>query len=612
MVCAVATILLLGSLGDAPSGENVIFPKDSGVLNVKDYGAKGDGVRDDTIAIQKALDAYPNGGRIVYLPNGTYKVTDTLKWPQRTIPSQEATGTTLQGQSREKVILRLPDSAPGFLDGKNPKAVIWTGQGPTHAVRNAIRNLTIDTGKKNPGAIGVQFRANNQGCMRDVTIQSGDRKAITGLDMAYTEANGPLLIKNVKVVGFDFGIRAAGAVNSVTLENITLQDQNRFGIVNEGQCLSLRGLTTRGDVAGILNSGRVGVLTLLDADFRGGKLSTNKPAVMNEGFLYASNIQAVGFVEPIRNAANSRRPEPGRMVNEFVSHSPVGDLAAPPQPLIVKETPIVPWDDLKHWASPTHFGAKPNDELDDSDAIQKAIDSGKTTLYFPCGSYKIRKPILVRGKVRRLLGCESTLDAVEMKSEPMLRVVDGDAPAVVIEQLNGTHSPTPTFDNTSKRTLAIRDCDNVSGRFTGPGDLYLEDVCSSPSSDWRFGKQNVWARQLSVGNEGTHIVNNGAKLWILGFKTERGGSLIETKGGGVTEVRGGLCCTTSDPKDSPMFAIEHGGLIATVGESCTTGKPYEILVKTSAGELKRDSLPERSGGRVLPLYVSPVASSQKP
>lgn len=49
------------------------------MANVMDYGAVGDGVADDTIAIQAAIDS----GRIAYLPSGTYKVTSTLAISQR-------------------------------------------------------------------------------------------------------------------------------------------------------------------------------------------------------------------------------------------------------------------------------------------------------------------------------------------------------------------------------------------------------------------------------------------------------------------------------------------------------------------------------------------------
>lgn len=60
-----------------------------GIINVKDsaYGAKGDGVTDDTAALRAALGSvgpYPytiftaNTGRIIYVPAGTYIISDTL------------------------------------------------------------------------------------------------------------------------------------------------------------------------------------------------------------------------------------------------------------------------------------------------------------------------------------------------------------------------------------------------------------------------------------------------------------------------------------------------------------------------------------------------------
>src|SRR5581483_4382395 len=46
----------------------------------QDYGATGDGVHDDTSAIQSALNAAPLGG-VVYLPPGTYATTAPITIP---------------------------------------------------------------------------------------------------------------------------------------------------------------------------------------------------------------------------------------------------------------------------------------------------------------------------------------------------------------------------------------------------------------------------------------------------------------------------------------------------------------------------------------------------
>jgi parallel beta-helix repeat protein len=58
----------------APSTSCLPVPVSSRLLNVKDFGAKGDGLTDDTVSIQKTIDAIGSGGGTVLVPDGIYMI----------------------------------------------------------------------------------------------------------------------------------------------------------------------------------------------------------------------------------------------------------------------------------------------------------------------------------------------------------------------------------------------------------------------------------------------------------------------------------------------------------------------------------------------------------
>ena len=606
----------------AARAESIAFPPDAGVINVREapYLAKGDGLTDDTAAIQRALTDHPNQGAIIYLPNGTYLISETLHWPHGDREGAEEKNTTLQGQSEADTIVRLRDWCRGYSDPSRPKPMLWTGKRPAQRFGNALRNLTLDTGTGNPGAIGARFMANNHGGVRHVTIRCGASGGPIGLDLGYTDEQGPCLLQWVTVVGFDVGISAAHTVDSITLEHIILRDQRRCGLRNDGQCLSVRDLQTFGTVPGVINGG---VMTLIEAELSGYGAAAQEAAIRNSAALYARQVKTHSFGLSIENTNGGTPNATAATVEEFTSHPVLSLFPSPPRALglEIMETPLVGWDDPDQWVSPTQFGARPDDEGDDTAAIQAAIDSGKATVYLPRGTYRVSDTIIVRSNVHRLIGCEATVEAVapllDSDSKAMFRLEEGPSSVVRFERLRTGYGGTyVAFEHASRRTLALSSVALNGGQAyrnvaLEHNSVFLEDVCGE---QWAFsGDQEVWARQLDVENEGTKITNGGATLWVLGLKTERGGTLIETRNGGRTEVLGGLCYTTYGGKLAPMFVNSESSLSATIGEVCYGAEPFEqLVVETRGGEqrvLSRGQAPAWIGGSLLPLYAGYQAAT---
>lgn len=102
---------------------------------VKEYGAKGDGVTDDTAAIQKAIDSNANGA--IAFPPGTYLVSDTLKINQRS--ALQFYGAKIQA-TKAMAALFYTDS-PNFESSL--KAISLIGDGATIFDLNGLASVGV-------------------------------------------------------------------------------------------------------------------------------------------------------------------------------------------------------------------------------------------------------------------------------------------------------------------------------------------------------------------------------------------------------------------------------------------------------------------------------------
>ncbi len=587
------------------------LPNDSGYIDVKlRYGAIGDGVTDDTKAIRKAFkecaDKVPTAYNTVYFPSGTYIVSDSCQWSRF---------MTIQGEGTNRTIIKLKDDCPGFgHNAKSPKAVIiasnWNGgEGSGSAMQNYISDLTIDTGKGNTNAIGIEFQANDSGGIENVLVRSGDGDGAVGLDFTRPWP-GPCLQRNIRIEGFDVGIKTIHREYSLVFENIDLVDQKEAGILNEGNSLSIRKLASSGPAPAIVNGNPAGLVVLLDGEFDGG--SADNCAIENKGSLYARNIKTSGYKAAIRT---NGKVIAGSSVAEYMTAKPqmLFDSPRTSLNLPVEETPTPPLEDPSAWLNVACFKDKVKDG-DWSDAIQAAFDFGKTTLYFPANiRCEIRKTIHVRGNVRRIVGLNSGLygNPDIFKNMPILAFDASNNAVVVMERVaidTDYGKRAWAIEHAGPQTLVLKHCD-ISGYRATPeaGSLFIDDMSAGP---WIFGHgQKIWARQLNVegGNPVVKIVNNGAELWILGFNAQGAGLNIMNNNGAKTEILGGLIYPTEDvPEGMPMFENSNAVFSAVMNESSYL-KNYTFIVKdTQGGRTMNFSIKDADwpGGRVNINYVS--------
>ncbi|MGH7972639.1 MAG: SMP-30/gluconolactonase/LRE family protein, partial [Limisphaerales bacterium] len=125
-------------------------------VNLRELGAKGDGVTDDTEVLQKAIGDH----RAIYLPSGFYSVRDTLRLRADTV---------LIGLHPGATQIILPDGTAGYEGVGSPKALIETPRGG----HNVIQGIGLYTSGENPRAVAALWKAGADSMMNDVRFLGG-------------------------------------------------------------------------------------------------------------------------------------------------------------------------------------------------------------------------------------------------------------------------------------------------------------------------------------------------------------------------------------------------------------------------------------------------------
>jgi hypothetical protein len=140
-----------------PSANDVpTLPDMQSWVNIRDLGAKGDGETDDTGAFLEAIAKHRN----IYVPQGWYRVTETIKM---------APGTKLIGLHPFGTQFVLKESEPAFSGFGAPKPVVESSTGGD----DVLNGIGINTGGYNYRAVGCKWLAGEASLMNDVKYVGG-------------------------------------------------------------------------------------------------------------------------------------------------------------------------------------------------------------------------------------------------------------------------------------------------------------------------------------------------------------------------------------------------------------------------------------------------------
>lgn len=127
---------------DVKIGEHHVFfetDDETSYLNVLDFGAVGDGIHDDTMAIQTAILTCPKGG-LVHIPEGKYLVKPLFLKSHQTIELKR--GATLLGHTDRSVYPILPAQV-NRLDGSMLELSSWEGN-PAPTFASIITGIEVE------------------------------------------------------------------------------------------------------------------------------------------------------------------------------------------------------------------------------------------------------------------------------------------------------------------------------------------------------------------------------------------------------------------------------------------------------------------------------------
>lgn len=284
---------------------NAPFHNDLTMMNVKTQTTTcglvmGDGATDDTAAITCLImgarippvagvqSTYTRAPKQLYFPAGTYLLSGQLLY--------YGCCEYWKGAGPANTIFKLAPNTPAYASGQVPSGVISIPPSNSNqAFANNMEGFRIEIGPGNPEARCMDYAASNYSGISNIECVFDDSIGDSGFSMQ-TAYPGPGMLKNIAVYGGCDAELFIHAEYSMTLENITNENQSCFGVYSGQLEITVRNYLSYNNVAAWTSQGSSNVLMNAQLDGYGGAVTAIlSGATSHQGTTYIRDIHVTGY-----------------------------------------------------------------------------------------------------------------------------------------------------------------------------------------------------------------------------------------------------------------------------------------------------------------------------
>ncbi|KAF2120151.1 glucan 1,3-beta-glucosidase [Lophiotrema nucula] len=395
--------------------------------DVQKLGAKGDGVTDDTDAINKIIadgsrcgkgcDSSTTTPALIYFPPGTYLISKPIQQYYYTQFVGDATNLPVLKASASFTGMGLIDADPYNDDGSN-----WfTNQNNFY---RQVRNFVIDTTAvpSNVAVSGIHWQVGQATSLQNIRFEMAKGSQQNGIFM--DNGSGGFMTDltfNNGNIGAFFGNQ------QFTTRNLTFTGCNTAIYMNWNWLWTLKSVSITDckvglDMANSPTNQTVGSVLLMDTKFVNTPIGVNTSFSENSiptsgGTLIVDNVDFTGTQTAIQDYTGKQILAGGKLVSAWAQGNALaagaqqgrvqGDVSgAPEKPksllgdngFFERAKPQYEDKAATDFVSLKSLGAKGDGKTDDTEAIQKALDglaTSKKILFVDHGAYVISKTITI-------------------------------------------------------------------------------------------------------------------------------------------------------------------------------------------------------------------------